>query len=243
MAMITIGQLAAYTGVTIKTVRHYHARGLLAEPPRDASGYRRYSAADAIDLLKIRALADAGVPLARVKELLDADSEVFAAAIAEIDARLLEKAREIRNARRRLTALTTGDSLFVSAEVADYLDRLRALGVSERMVRTERDGWILMQATSPNAAAAWIADKLDALTDPEFRDLYLTYDTAFDWSPDDPRLADLVDRTRRWVAARDAERQDVDPRIVKLITTQVGESPAWDRLAELGKRRTATRDQ
>lgn len=39
--MITIGQLAAYAGVTIKAVRHYHQRGLLAEPPRDASGYRR----------------------------------------------------------------------------------------------------------------------------------------------------------------------------------------------------------
>ena len=39
--MITIGQLAAYTGVTIKAVRHYRQRGVLEEPPRDASGYRR----------------------------------------------------------------------------------------------------------------------------------------------------------------------------------------------------------
>src|SRR5205823_13214010 len=52
--MITIGQLAAYAGVTIKAVRHYHQRGLLAEPPRDASGYRRYSAQDAIELVKIK---------------------------------------------------------------------------------------------------------------------------------------------------------------------------------------------
>jgi DNA-binding transcriptional MerR regulator len=40
---ITIGQLADYAGVTIKAVRHYHKRGLLEEPARDASGYRRYS--------------------------------------------------------------------------------------------------------------------------------------------------------------------------------------------------------
>jgi DNA-binding transcriptional MerR regulator len=39
--LITIGQLADYAGVTIKAVRVYHDRGLLPEPPRDASGYRR----------------------------------------------------------------------------------------------------------------------------------------------------------------------------------------------------------
>jgi DNA-binding transcriptional MerR regulator len=55
--MITIGQLAGYAGVTIKAVRHYHQRGLLAEPPRDSSGYRRYTAAHAIQLLKIKTLA------------------------------------------------------------------------------------------------------------------------------------------------------------------------------------------
>ena len=33
-----------YAGVTIKAIRHYHKRGLLDEPPRDSSNYRRYSA-------------------------------------------------------------------------------------------------------------------------------------------------------------------------------------------------------
>lgn len=59
--------------MTIKTVRHYHQRGLLAEPPRDSSGYRRYSAQDAIDLVKIKTLAQAGVLLTRINELLAAE--------------------------------------------------------------------------------------------------------------------------------------------------------------------------
>ena len=42
--MLTIGQLAAYAGVTVRAVRHYHQIGLLPEPERDASGYRRYGA-------------------------------------------------------------------------------------------------------------------------------------------------------------------------------------------------------
>ncbi len=42
---LTISQLASYAGVTVRAVRHYHAKGLLPEPPRDGSGYRRYDAA------------------------------------------------------------------------------------------------------------------------------------------------------------------------------------------------------
>ncbi|EMD30237.1 MerR family transcriptional regulator [Amycolatopsis azurea] len=72
----------ATAGVTVRTVRHYHHVGLLAEPGRDASGYRRYSAQAAVDLIRIRTLADAGVPLARVDTLLHARPAEFAAAIA-----------------------------------------------------------------------------------------------------------------------------------------------------------------
>src|ERR1700737_1163740 len=137
--MITIGQLAGYAGVTIKAVRHYHKRGLLEEPPRDSSGYRRYSAEHAIALIKIKTLAEAGVPLARIKELLAVDPDRFVAAMAEIDRNLQERARELRRTRERIARLSAGDRLFVSAELADFLDRLHELGVSARSVQMERD--------------------------------------------------------------------------------------------------------
>ncbi|MFD0268057.1 MerR family transcriptional regulator, partial [Streptomyces sp. NPDC127106] len=63
---VTIGQAAAFAGVTVKTVRHYHQHGLIDEPRRDASGYRRYGSADLLRLIQVRTLAAAGVPLAEV---------------------------------------------------------------------------------------------------------------------------------------------------------------------------------
>ena len=147
--MITIGQLASYAGVTVKAVRVYHARGLLPEPPRDASGYRRYTAQDAISLVKIRTLAEAGVPLARIRDLLAADPGAFAAAIAEIDRGLARKAAELRRSRERIAQLSGGDRLFVSDEMAAFLGRLREIGVSARGVQLERDLWILLQSVSP----------------------------------------------------------------------------------------------
>src|SRR2546428_9059120 len=245
--MITIGQLADYAGVTIKAVRYYRQRGLLEEPPRDSSRYRRYTAQDAIHLVKIKTLAEAGVPLARIKELLAADPDEFARAIAEIDRNLQERSDELLRTRERMAQLRGGDRLFVAAEVAAYLDRLQVLGVSRRTVQMERDIWILMQSVSPKEAASWIADKCDAIVDPEFRAIYLEYDAAFDWSPDDPRLYALADRATRWIANRHGgfqrgERSVLDPAIARLVATSVGaSSPAWDRLIEIAKQRKATR--
>jgi DNA-binding transcriptional MerR regulator len=243
--LITIGQLADFAGVTIKAVRHYHRRGLLEEPDRDSSGYRRYGAEHAIQLVKIRTLAEAGVPLARVRELLDADPDRFAAAMDQIDHALRERARELVRTRQRIAGLRAGDRLCLSAEVAAFIDDLRGIGVSERTVRMERDVWILMQAVSPKQAATWAADKRELVRDPEFRAIYLEYDAAFDWSPDDPRLEAVVDRTERWLASRRAGPDGSgwkvdDPAVARLLaTSEAPASPGWVRLAEITRERGA----
>jgi DNA-binding transcriptional MerR regulator len=133
--MLTIGQLAEYAGVTIKAVRVYHKRGLLAEPVRDSAGYRRYRVEDAIELVKIKTLAEGGIPLARIKDLLVADPTELAAAIIEIDRELQRRADDIQRARARLARLSADDGLFVSAEVAEYLGRLRRCGVVNGLSR------------------------------------------------------------------------------------------------------------
>nr|WP_211243227.1 hypothetical protein [Rhodococcus oryzae] len=88
-----------------------------------------------------------------------------------------------------------GDRLFVSPDVADYLGDLRELGVSERQLCLERDGWILMQTASPEDAAVRLAEKRELITDPDFRVVYLEHDAAYDRSPNDPRLPALAHRT------------------------------------------------
>jgi DNA-binding transcriptional MerR regulator len=243
--VLTIGPLAKYAGVTVKAVRHYHRLGLLEEPARDSSGYRRYGVGDAITLVKIKALADAGVPLARVKALLAAGTERFEREIAAVDRRLEERIEALLRTRERLSRLSGGDRLFVSAEVAAYLDRFRAPGVSERTVGMERDMWALMQSVSPTEAAVWIDDKRASLDDSEFRTIYLEYDAAFHWAADDPRLHAPAKRMMRWLASRASAseggaRAVTDPTIVDRLTASFGvTSPAWDRLRAMGAERRA----
>lgn len=192
--MLTIGQLAAYAGVTIRAVRHYHAKGLLPEPARDQAGYRRYDAAAVVELIRIRTLAEAGVPLSRVQELLDADQDEFAAAIEDIDRRLRAEIHELQRHRDRVAQLAAGDRLALPPEAVDYLDRLRELGVPERAIAMERDAWILVAAQIPDQMPALMALKRGQIEDPAVTAIYLDLVDAADWDPDDPRLPDIADQ-------------------------------------------------
>ena len=192
--MLTISQLAAYAGVTVRAVRHYHAKGLLPEPERDHSGYRRYDAAAVVELVRIRTLAEAGVPLSRVKVLLEADEAEFAAAVADIDRRLRAEIRERQRHRARIVELAAGDSLALPPEAVAYLERLRAVGVPERVVEAERDAWILVAVQLPERMAFFMELKSRQLEDPHVRDLYTELAEVASWAADDPRLDAVADR-------------------------------------------------
>jgi DNA-binding transcriptional MerR regulator len=170
--MLTIGQLAAYAGVTVRTVRHYHQIGLLPEPERDASGYRRYGATAVVSLIKIRTLAHAGVPLSDIEQMLEADAPAFAEAARRIDSYLCEEIERLETSRKQIAQLAAGDSLALPSEVTSYLDRLREIGVSERIVEGERDGWILVAARWPDRILEWMPAKFAALEDPQLVRLY-----------------------------------------------------------------------
>ena len=65
-----IGELAAHSGVTAKTIRFWEAQGLLADPERMPSGYRDYDA-DVLERLSfIRHAQTAGLTLAEIRRVL-----------------------------------------------------------------------------------------------------------------------------------------------------------------------------
>jgi DNA-binding transcriptional MerR regulator len=196
--------------VTVRAVRHYHAKGLLAEPERDSSGYRRYGAAAVVELIRIRTLADAGVPLSRVRELLAAGPDEFAAAVEEVDRRLCAEIAERQRHRERIAQLAAGDSLALPPEAVAYLDRMRELGFRERLIEVERDSWILIAAQMPDEVASLMAIKQAQIANESLRRLYLDIGEVVDCAPDDPRLPELADRVAAFIEASAAEAADVE---------------------------------
>ncbi|MFF6839329.1 MerR family transcriptional regulator [Streptomyces tanashiensis] len=236
--MITIGQLARYVGVSTKTIRVYHDKGLLPEPDRDASGYRRYGAADAIELIKIRALAEAGVPLARIRDLRAAADEDFQQVLREIDDGLTARIRDLRATQGRLRRLAAGELSPLPTEVTAFLRRLPGWGFTSRWVDLQRDLWILVFATHPDEAMTLFGDQDEILADPARRQLFLDYDHAHDLDADDPRLDDLarriVEATRARYGPDELPELDTGSEIPALVQSTVNaESPAWRRLDTL----------
>jgi DNA-binding transcriptional MerR regulator len=207
--MLTISQLAAYAGVTVRAVRHHHNIGLMPEPARDGSGYRTYGAGDVVRLIRIRTLAEAGVPLARVQVLLDATPTEFRSAVAQIDAELRARIRELQEHRRRIARLADGDSLALPREVLDYLDKLHVSGASEAMVEAERDAWILMAARWPERIPEFMVEKMAQLDDPRTVQLYRLIDELVEGRIDENRLDDVADLIVE-MAQEAAERGDLD---------------------------------
>jgi DNA-binding transcriptional MerR regulator len=236
--VITIGQLAQYAGVSRKTIRVYHAKGLLPEPDRDASGYRRYSALDVIEVIKIRTLAQAGVPLARIRELRAATDSEFRRALQRLDAELTVRIRELRDTQRRLRDLASGHEKLLPPQVARHVQKLREIGLSERWIDLVSDLWILAFAAHPDTAAVLIEDQDQQMADPLLRQIVLDYDRAYALDPDDPALESLAERmieaTRRRYPAGELPGQETGSEIPALIQAAVNDSsPAWQRIDAL----------
>jgi len=234
--VLTISQVAKFAGVTVRAVRHYHQRGLLAEPVRDVSGYRRYDAEDAIALVKIRTLSEAGVPLSRVRELMQADAAEFGDAMVEIDESLRLQIKRLESHRRQVRKLAGGEDLGLPEYVVEFIARMREVGIGEETIAVERDAWIIVAAHEPARAAQWLARKSAMFDDPAFVHVYRGLSDAAGWSVDDPRLPALADELVVYANHQDAKESDavLDPALIKMLNDRTAAAiPPWSVLNDL----------
>ncbi|WP_203137286.1 helix-turn-helix domain-containing protein [Microbacterium sp. JZ31] len=97
-------ELALLAGTTVNTIRHYHRLGLLDVPDREDNGYKQYSVSHLVRLLRIRRLADLGVPLAQIGAV-EAGGEPTLAALRDLDADLAASIDRLQKARADIAAI------------------------------------------------------------------------------------------------------------------------------------------
>src|SRR4051794_36034241 len=68
---LKVGELARRTGLTVRTLHHYDAVGLVRPSRRTASGHRLYGAADVARLQQVLSLRQLGLALDEVRACLD----------------------------------------------------------------------------------------------------------------------------------------------------------------------------
>jgi DNA-binding transcriptional MerR regulator len=89
---LTVKQLAAISGVTVRTLHHYDEIGLLKPASVGANGYRYYGRAELLRLQRILFHRELGVPLHAIAGLLELDGD------DQIG--MLERHREMLHAER-----------------------------------------------------------------------------------------------------------------------------------------------
>lgn len=112
-----IGELAAATGLTPKTIRFYEGIGLLENPARTESGYRQYGPADVERLGFIKKAKRLGLSLDEVKDILkihEHDQAPCVHVISMLDQKLaqieavIQELDEFRQELERLNAESKG---------------------------------------------------------------------------------------------------------------------------------------
>lgn len=195
-------QLADLAGTTVKTVRHYHQVGLLEEPERSANGYKQYGVTHLVRLLRVKRLADLGVPLAEVAAF-DGQGPHPTDTLRELDAELAATVARLQGVRAEL-ALILRDRSPVDvpdgfAEVSRFLsdaDRAMVLVYSRILSPQELTGLHEM-----------LRDFRPSLVDGEFETLPAD-------APEDVR-ADLAERLAPQFRHVVTDRRWVDPEVVR----------------------------
>ncbi|MFJ8198763.1 MerR family transcriptional regulator [Streptomyces sp. NPDC096152] len=175
----SVGQVAGFAGVTVRTLHHYDGIGLLVPGERSHAGHRRYTDADLDRLQRILFYRELGFPLEEVAALLD-DPDVDPRAqlrrrhevlIARIE-RLQKMAAAVEHAmeaRRMGINLTPEErfEVFGDNDPEQYAEETeRRWGGTEayaesqrRAARYTKDDWQRMQAESD----AWYARYADVV--------------------------------------------------------------------------------
>ncbi|MGF1338965.1 MerR family transcriptional regulator [Streptomyces flavovirens] len=110
----SVGQVAAFAGVTVRTLHHYDRAGLLSPGDRSPAGYRRYGDADLVRLQQILFYRELGFPLDEIAGILDGPQ-------ADAVEHLRSRQRQLHEEIARLRHL---------AEVAERAIEVQRTGVS-----------------------------------------------------------------------------------------------------------------
>jgi DNA-binding transcriptional MerR regulator len=133
-----IGELARRTGVSVRTLHHYHDIGLLCPSARGENGYRLYSSEDVARLQQIKSLRSLGFSLEDVRSCLE--RQVFSAHhIIEMQVeRLKERIALEQQLCERLRAVQRLTSTRQSVSVEDLLKIIEATSMTEKYYTPEQ---------------------------------------------------------------------------------------------------------
>jgi DNA-binding transcriptional MerR regulator len=198
MKAYTVRQLADMAGVTVRTLHHYDAVGLLSPSTRTAAGYRLYWEEDLLRLQQILFFRELDFPLEQIAAILD-DPGFDRVRALESHRRLLNEQvgrlqRLLTTVDKTIARLTEGQMGLTDEELYEGFSKEQA----ERYRREARElyGEEVVEASEQRAKqmtkAEWNAVKDEGEA--------VTRGCALADRPSEPEVQALVARHYAWVA-------------------------------------------
>lgn len=193
----TIGELARASGVSIRTLRHYDATGLLTPAHVRPNGYRIYGQAQAERLQEILLYRQMGMGLGDIAALLDQGSR--AERLRDHYAKVLVERERLDQAVALLEATLTaieGDRAMTLDELYKPLSEHQRADYEAWLIETYGADMAAQIATSQEhfaKAPKGMEQRMDAL-----REIEAAFVACFEAGTDAP--AELLARHRDWIA-------------------------------------------
>ncbi|NNE13029.1 MAG: MerR family transcriptional regulator, partial [Ilumatobacter sp.] len=124
-----IGEIAAATGMTVRTLHYYEEIGLIEPTERTGAGHRLYGPAALEQLYRIAELRRLGLPLDGIRAALERRDdivEVLRSHLADLDEQLATTHR-LHGRLLRLLAEASNDDSTAGADLLDVLEDMTML--------------------------------------------------------------------------------------------------------------------
>ncbi|HWD77430.1 MAG TPA: MerR family transcriptional regulator [Kribbella sp.] len=192
----TVSEVARLAGVSVRTLRHYDAIGLLPPGRVAANGYRYYGRPQLLRLQRILLLRELGVPLPSIARILDEQDDEVVALQGHREQLLHERKRldAMLGAVERTIAGLSGDASVADEEFFAGLNDARARlreDLAERYGEAAAEGF----EKAVREADGWTREDYERLGD-EGRRLLLRMAAARDRgvSPDSREGLELIEQ-------------------------------------------------
>jgi DNA-binding transcriptional MerR regulator len=194
-----VGELARRTGLTIRTLHHYHQIGLLKPSLYSEGGYRLYTAADIARLQQVLSLRQLGFSLEEVRDCLDRPGFAPLEVIRLHVARLREQIDLQRKLCERLEALA--ERLRTTEEVSadEFLQTIEVMTMTEKLAQQVGRYYTPEQLAQCAARAKEVGQEAIDQAPRQWEDLFkdVTAEMEAGTDPTDPKAQELA---KRWLA-------------------------------------------
>ncbi|MEO6688616.1 MAG: MerR family transcriptional regulator [Dokdonella sp.] len=192
MTLHTVSQIARRTGLTVRTLHHYEAKGLLRPAARSDAGYRLYGERELLRLQHIVSLRALGFSLPDIRACMDADAPSLSEALARQVDRLRAAVVRQQDLLDRLERVARQVAAGRTIDADTLLNSIEASTLMEKYFDTE-------QLQSIERRAAHLGPSRIREVEQAWPDVIAGMQAAFDLDKD-PATAEVQALARRWRA-------------------------------------------